>query len=238
MARRVAYRILTEEGFRVLEADSGAEALDVLRLARGRLDLLVLDVVMPECDGVAVGRHVLEQWPDQRILYMSAHPAQVLAQHGLTSLNVPFLAKPYTRGEVLAKVTEALERRHKKQRVLVVDDDPSIRSALAKMLTIAGYEVMLAVDGREATRLLQERPADLVIMDPFTPGEDELGTLGELRAKNPDVPIIAMAGGGVRANIGDPKLLGITMTVEKPFMPADVMQIVDAALKGRRNRGA
>jgi two-component system cell cycle sensor histidine kinase/response regulator CckA len=117
ISRRVAYRILTEEGFRVLEADSGAEAIDVLRLAGGRIDLLMIDVVMPECDGVATARQVLEQWPDQRILYMSAHPAQVLAQHGLTSLNVPFLAKPYTRGEVLAKVDQALERRHQ-QRVI------------------------------------------------------------------------------------------------------------------------
>lgn len=89
----------------------------MLRLAHGRVDLLMIDVVMPECDGVATGRQVLAQWPDQRILYMSAHPAQVLAQHGLTSLNVPFLAKPYTRGEVLAKVAQALERR-RKQRVL------------------------------------------------------------------------------------------------------------------------
>ncbi len=94
----------------MLEADSGLEALDVIRLAHGRIDLLLIDVVMPECDGVATGQNVLQQWPDQRILYMSAHPAEVLAQHGLSSLNVPFLAKPYTRGEVLAKVAQALER--------------------------------------------------------------------------------------------------------------------------------
>jgi len=68
----------------------------------------MLDVVMPECDGVAVGRTVLEQWPDQRILYMSAHPAEGSARHGHITLNVPFLAKPYTRGEVLAKIKEAL----------------------------------------------------------------------------------------------------------------------------------
>ena len=41
---------------------------------------------------------------------MSAHPAEILARHGLTTLNVPFLAKPYTRGEVLAKVKEAMAR--------------------------------------------------------------------------------------------------------------------------------
>jgi DNA-binding NtrC family response regulator len=111
LSRRVAYRILSEEGYRVLEAENCAETLDVLRQAQGRVDLLVIDVVMPQCDGVATGRRVLEEWPEQRILYMSAHPAQILVQHGLSTLDAPFLAKPYTRGEVLDKVREALERR-------------------------------------------------------------------------------------------------------------------------------
>jgi DNA-binding response OmpR family regulator len=71
-----------------------------------------VDVVMPDCDGVELGRLVQDEWPDQRILYMSAHPAEVLMQHGLESLDVPFLAKPYTRDEALAKVRQALERRH------------------------------------------------------------------------------------------------------------------------------
>jgi two-component system cell cycle sensor histidine kinase/response regulator CckA len=111
ISRRVAYRILSEEGYRVLEADSGHEALDVLDQARGRVDLLLVDVVMPGCDGVQLALQALERWPEQHILYMSAHPAEVLVRHGLPSLDVPFLAKPYTRVEVLAKVKEALERR-------------------------------------------------------------------------------------------------------------------------------
>jgi DNA-binding response OmpR family regulator len=240
MSRRVAYRILTEEGFRVLEADSGAEALDVLRLASGRLDLLMIDVVMPECDGVAAGRRVLEQWPEQRILYMSAHPAQVLAQHGLTELNVPFLAKPYTRGEVLARVTEALERRRQKQRVLIVDDDAATRAALAKMLTIAGYEAAVAADPSEARRLWQERPADLVMLDLTMPEKAGLETIMELRRRGPGVPIIALTGGDPGTSMGllpDARLLGATVTVEKPLKPAEIMQLVDAALLGRRTRG-
>lgn len=111
ISRRVAYRILTEEGYRVLEADSAAEALDALRLSRGRVDLVMLDVVMPGCDGVELGRRVLDLWPGQHLLYMSAHPAEVLMRHGLATLDVPFLAKPFTRAEVLAKVREGLERR-------------------------------------------------------------------------------------------------------------------------------
>jgi len=112
IARRVAYRILSEEGYRVLEADGGPETLAVLGQARGRIDLVIVDVVMPECDGVKLGGLILDEWPEQRILYMSAFPAEVLVRHGMEWPDVPFLAKPYTRTEILEKVHEALERRH------------------------------------------------------------------------------------------------------------------------------
>jgi DNA-binding response OmpR family regulator len=70
----------------------------------------MLDVVMPGADGVALARRILSEWPGQRVLFMSAHPAEVLARHGLIDLNVPFLAKPYARNEVLNKVRDALAR--------------------------------------------------------------------------------------------------------------------------------
>jgi two-component system cell cycle sensor histidine kinase/response regulator CckA len=110
LARRIAVRILSEEGYRVLEADGSDEALEVLSEARGRVDLVVLDVVMPKGDGVVLTKSISAEWPDQRLLYMSAHPAEILARHGLEDLNVPFLAKPYTRVELLAKVKSALRR--------------------------------------------------------------------------------------------------------------------------------
>lgn len=108
--RRMAHRLLSEWGFRVFEAESGEEAMEVLDTARAGVQLVIVDVVMPLMDGVQVTRRIQEQWPDQRVLYMSAHPAEVLAQYGLAELDVPFLAKPFTRDELLNKVAEALER--------------------------------------------------------------------------------------------------------------------------------
>ncbi|HKT60250.1 MAG TPA: response regulator [Gemmatimonadales bacterium] len=110
MARRIASRILSEEGFRVLEADGMGEALEVLAQARGRVDLVMLDVVLADGDGVKLARQIQEEWPSQRILFMSGFAAEVLTRYGLRDLDVPFLAKPFTRGELLAKVAEAIDR--------------------------------------------------------------------------------------------------------------------------------
>lgn len=108
--RRMAHRLLSEWGFRVFEAESGEEAMEVLATAKAGVQLVVVDVVMPFQDGVQVSRRICQRWPEQRILYMSAHPAEVLAEHGLAELTVPFLAKPFTRDELLTKVSQALER--------------------------------------------------------------------------------------------------------------------------------
>ncbi len=106
--RRMAHRLLSEWGFRVFEAESGEEGIEVLETARSGIQLVIVDVVMPFADGVQVTSRIRERWPAQRILYMSAHPAEVLMEYGLTTLDAPFLAKPFTRDELLTKVSEAL----------------------------------------------------------------------------------------------------------------------------------
>ena len=111
IARRLLYRALTEEGYRVFEAASAAEAMGVLELAHWYVHLIMLDVVMPDVDGVRLGQRILHRWPPLRLLYMSAHPAEVLVRHGLTDPQVHFLAKPFTHDELLRKVEVASDRR-------------------------------------------------------------------------------------------------------------------------------
>jgi len=106
--RRMAHRLLSEWGFRVFEAESGDEGMEVLETARAGVQLVIVDVVMPFTDGVQVTRIIKKRWPAQRILYMSAHPAEVLMEYGLSELDASFLAKPFTRDELLTKVTEAI----------------------------------------------------------------------------------------------------------------------------------
>jgi CheY-like chemotaxis protein len=108
IVRRAAARMLSEEGYRVFEAASAVEALEVLRTARLAVDLVITDVVMPDISGVGLVRLIEAEWPATRILFMSAYAAEVLVREGISMPGVHFLAKPFTREELLARVGEAL----------------------------------------------------------------------------------------------------------------------------------
>ncbi|MGH7628688.1 MAG: response regulator [Gemmatimonadales bacterium] len=108
VVRRLAYRILNAAGYRVLEASDGAEGLEVLRQAGGRIDLVIVDAIMPNMDGAALSTEIFETWPAQRVLLMSAHGEDVFGRLGLKRMSAPFLGKPFTDKELLAKVERAL----------------------------------------------------------------------------------------------------------------------------------
>jgi len=118
---------------------------------------------------------------------------------------------------------------------MVVDDESSIRSALRKTLSVAGYDVILAADGVEAIRLWREREADLVILDLFMPGKEGIETIIDLRACSPDIAIIAMSGGGAsnRMDVLEAaRLLGAVATIEKPFEKRVILDLVARSLAG------
>jgi DNA-binding NtrC family response regulator len=125
-------------------------------------------------------------------------------------------------------------------RILVVDDEPLIRSTLGQLLTIAGHEVLLAENGLEATRLWREVGADLVILDIFMPEKDGIETIVELRAHSPNLPIIVMSGGDAKRMdlLPEAKLLGAYRTIDKPFTFAEMMKLVNSALEGSRRTNA
>jgi CheY-like chemotaxis protein len=108
IVRQLAFRLLSEAGVRVFEAANAVEALEVLEMARGRVDLILVDVVLGEVNGVDLVRLIRQKWTEPRIVYMSAHPAEILVREGLAMPTVLFLAKPFTRDELFNIIREAL----------------------------------------------------------------------------------------------------------------------------------
>ena len=66
------------------------------------------------CPGVDLARVIREQWPATSVLFMSAFPAEVLVREGLANPDVLFLAKPFTRDELIGRVSQALKQAGKR----------------------------------------------------------------------------------------------------------------------------
>jgi CheY-like chemotaxis protein len=117
--------------------------------------------------------------------------------------------------------------------VLVVDDEPEIRTVLRRVLERAGHAVTEAENGRKAVRALSEAPIDLVITDIVMPEQEGMETILQIRRLRPDIKIIAMSGGGRRVSMDFLPLavrLGADRIFEKPFKPAHVAAAVSELL--------
>ncbi|PYO40451.1 MAG: response regulator [Gemmatimonadetes bacterium] len=114
-------------------------------------------------------------------------------------------------------------------RILVIDDDALLRSALRVVLEAAGYDVLEAADGEAGLRLHREHGADLVLVDIFMPERDGLEVIRALRAEAPQSKILAMSGGGRTGQIEILKAataLGAARALRKPFEPRDLLAAI------------
>ncbi len=105
-------------------------------------------------------------------------------------------------------------------KILIIDDEPSIRKMLKKLLEKKSYQVWEANDGKQGIASYEEHNHDLIITDLIMPEKEGLETIRELKKLNSDVQIIAISGGGVN----DPKMylhlaekLGAVRAYSKPI---------------------
>jgi nitrogen-specific signal transduction histidine kinase/CheY-like chemotaxis protein len=106
--REVTRRILARNGYHVITAASGPEALDIARGYQGEIHLLVTDVVMPHMLGKEVAEQVLVIKPGAEVLYMSGYARPVLASQGRLEPGVALVEKPFSEAELLAKAGQVL----------------------------------------------------------------------------------------------------------------------------------
>lgn len=115
------------------------------------------------------------------------------------------------------------------ERILVVDDDASIRTVLRNILEHEGYDVIVAPNGKVAIELNRQKQADLVITDILMPEKDGVETIVELKEEYPKTRLIAMSGGG---HLGPEfylqiaKTLGVTGIFGKPIEREKLLALI------------
>jgi CheY-like chemotaxis protein len=106
--RSLVKRILTQKGYRVLEASDGAIALRLAAGHVGEIDLVLTDVLMPNLGGRGMFEELKELSPDMRVLFISGNPKEEVFPEKAIASRTPYLQKPFTSETLLSEVRSAL----------------------------------------------------------------------------------------------------------------------------------
>ncbi|MEA3401246.1 MAG: response regulator [Armatimonadota bacterium] len=121
--------------------------------------------------------------------------------------------------------------------VLVVDDEPQIRSVCQEALEKAGYEVVTAADGASGLQALEGRQFDAAVLDIVLPDTDGLQLLRAVRERDEDVVVVLVTGFATLDTAMEAVRLGAYEYVRKPFGASDLVRIIRRGLEGRRLKG-
>jgi len=107
--REVTRRILKRNGYRVITAANGEQALEIARDFKGEIHLLVTDVVMPQMLGKEAAEKLVLVKPEMKVLFMSGYAGPVLASQGRLDRGVALIEKPFSEGELITKAGLVLD---------------------------------------------------------------------------------------------------------------------------------
>ena len=104
--RSLVRSVLESSGYTVLDAESGDEALRIARAQRGRIDLLLTDVIMPRMSGRELAEEVQALEGGIRVIYMSGYTEKAIVHHGILDAGAVLLQKPFSPDDLVRKVRE------------------------------------------------------------------------------------------------------------------------------------
>ena len=176
VVRDVIGRHLKREGYRVIIAADGKQALE--RVREYKPDAITLDVLMPKTDGWAV-LNELKSDPETTDIPVIMTTIIENRNLGFSLGAIDYINKPIEQDQLLATV--AKHTRGTSRRVLIVDDDDATRSVIHRSLGRDGWTVTEAENGRVGLEKLQEIVPDLILLDLMMPEMDGFEFLAEIR---------------------------------------------------------
>ena len=192
-------------GYRTVACATAAEARAAL--ARGQVSLVVLDVVLPDGDGIDILQEIRTgATPGLRVLMLSSEAEVKDRIRGLQIGADDYVGKPYDLGYVVARARELLAHQSTPPiataTILVIDDSPTFREELRSALEGAGYAVLLAASGEEGLRIAAGSRPSAILVDGVLPGIDGATVIRRIRldAALRDTPCMLLTGADDRGS--------------------------------------
>ena len=229
--RETVVDMLGELGYRVLKAPDAASAMAIVSSGI-QIDLLFTDVVMPgPLRSPDLARKAREAIPNLAVLFTSGYTENAIVHGGRLDAGVELLGKPYTRAALASKIRHVLANRDQRGgsardlaqvrtqaiaaakvpaalRVVLVEDDESLRTTTTELLELLGYVVASASSGEEALALPALSVADILMTDLELPGMsgEELAQAARLQA--PGLAIVFASGRNSTSTLERSTVLG------------------------------
>jgi CheY-like chemotaxis protein len=203
-------RQLESDGYQVVLAGSGEDALWLAREEQPQL--ITLDIMLPDLDGFDVLER-LKAHPSTAAIPVVVTSVLAESEKGFSMGAVDYVVKPFSEKKLVEAVRQALASVEKAepQKLLVVDDDPDIRSLMAEALTFHGYEIFTAINGQEALDQVPECEPDLILLDIKMPGIDGYEVIRRLKRQEAtrSISIIVITASPVDKDRDRIKVLGL-----------------------------
>ena len=119
-------------------------------------------------------------------------------------------------------------------RLLIIDDEPSIRESLETLLTLEGFDVSLAPDGPQGLSILEHVEFDLLLLDLALPGESGIDLLPRITAMHPNLPVIMITAFGTVGNVVDAVRAGAENFIQKPWDNEKLLADIRSAIARHR----
>lgn len=260
--RQVVSDFLTDCGHRVTTAHEGVEALRQIDSAEP-VDVILSDIRMPRMNGLDLLRAVRMRRPGTPVILMTGHGDEDVAATALQEGAQDYLKKPVAFRDLMECLDRLGERQRLEEQIisdfhtvkrggepgltmspelgpvvaasfLVVTDDGACADATGGQLGDMGHDVQRVNDTSQARSLFDERPVDVVIADVDLPDGDGVGLIEELRAIDPTVVCLVIAGNYEQQTLVRALEAGASGYLTRPVQSADLQRLVTRALAERK----
>ena len=220
--------ILEMAGHEVTIAGSGEEALEKFQAVH--FDLSFLDLKLPGIDGLEVLAEMRRRRPDARAVLMTGYRVEQLIGQVIDNGVLRVLHQPFEIEEILSEVREIDPRGI----VLVATDDPDFAARAARLLSAAGYRVLVANTASEAIERATREPIDVLVMDLGLPVLRGLDVYLELKRRGRELPTVLVAAYRTdeAGSIDVFRSMSVTGCLFKPFEPTELLKAVDEIRTG------
>jgi len=221
----------------VITATGGREAVALFQQHRPQITLL--DLLMPEMDGIQVLKRIREIDPEASVIILTGKASDALEEEVRALGVTDFLRKGGLSVEDLREIVDRVQQELERtpaaegqpgKSILVVDDEPVIRAMLSKFLAQQGYKVRTAHNGLAALTLVRQHPPHLVILDIYMPGMDGVEVFRQLRAQGYRGGVVTLSASQDQQLLRQMLELGSVDVIGKPVDLDRLALVVQVAL--------